>query len=521
MTPLEHRLYCERVEAERCRRDMHRYMEKVAWPVVEPGTKFKDNWHLHQICEALDAVLKNQVGNLLINMPPRFMKSLLVAVGFPTFAWIDQPAMRFIYASYSANLSTRDAVKSRRVIESNLYQDYYGDIYQLTSDQNVKTRYDNSRTGSRLTSSVGGVGTGEGGDVIVVDDPHNVLESDSDTTREEAVRWWKETMSTRLNDPDLGHKIIVMQRVHENDLAGEMIREGGYEHLCIPMHFEEKRVIVNGYTARKEEAKDPRTKEGELAWPARYSAGAIAVMEVAMGAYAVAGQFQQRPSPRGGSLFAPDLIEILDICPAGPITWVRAWDLAATEEKTGVKPAYTAGIKVGRDKHNRIIIANMKRERLGPLGVELLITNTASQDGKSVKISLPQDPGQAGKVQKNTYIGKLIGYNVSATPETGSKMQRAEPAAAQVEAGNVFMVRGPWNEEFINELRTFPTGTFKDQVDAFSRAIGELTEPPSGAENFLAWATAKAERLKAEQEKRDKQVSGTQTTLVGMVRNHA
>lgn len=491
MSPTELRVYKQRILAEKCRRSLRLYAQHVVWPVVEGHSRpFKGNWHIDAICDHLEACARNEIRNLLINLPPRFMKSLLISVGFPTWLWLDKPEQQLITASYAKDLATRDAVKSRRVMDSRLYQDNYGDVFQLSSDQNVKNRYENDKNGHRIATSVGGIGTGEGGDFILCDDPHNVLEGESDVVRSEVLTWWAETMTTRLNDPATGHRIVIMQRVHELDLSGFVLEQGGYEHLFVPMRYEEGRTcvtVLGNY--------DPRTKEGELAWPERLPEEEVALLERTMGPYAIAGQFQQTPGARGGALFNVDKLQVVAAAPAG-MRIVRGWDLAATEEKVGANPAWTAGVSMGIDRLGRIFIVDVKRERLGPLAVETIITGTAKTDGKRVRISLPQDPGAAGKIVAANYVSKLKGYIAKASVETGSKVQRAEPFAAQVEAGNVFMVAGTWNHLYREELRTFPAGAFKDQVDASSRAFAELIDMPSGADNIIEYYKQLAMRLK-------------------------
>ena len=129
------------------------------------------------------------------------MKSLLVSVFFPAWAWLQRPELRFLYSSYAAQLSTRDSLKTRRVIMSPWYQQRWGNIYRIVSDQNVKNKFENDKTGFRLATSSGGSNTGEGGDIIVADDPHNVIDGESDLVREGTVDWWNTSMSTRGNDP--------------------------------------------------------------------------------------------------------------------------------------------------------------------------------------------------------------------------------------------------------------------------------------------------------------------------------
>jgi hypothetical protein len=211
---------------------------RQAWHVVEPGTPFVPGWHLDAICEHLEAISRGDIRNLLITIPPRHMKSLAVSVFWPCWEWIRWPQRRWLYASYAESLSIRDSLRCRRLIQSPWYQSCFGDRFKLTEDQNEKHRFENDHSGCRIASSVGGSNTGEGGDRIVCDDPHNVQEGESEVIRRNACDWWDRVMSTRLNDPKTGAKVIIMQRVHETDLAGHVLEQGGYEHLCLPAEYE-------------------------------------------------------------------------------------------------------------------------------------------------------------------------------------------------------------------------------------------------------------------------------------------
>jgi len=206
--------------------------------VVEPATDYKDGWHIKAICDHLQAVTDGRIRDLLINVPPRHMKSLCVSVFWPTWVWTRKPGVRWLFVSYAQRLSTRDSLKRRRLIQSPWYQKNWGPLYRLTGDQNEKTRFENSATGYCLATSVDGTNTGEGADVIVCDDPHNVRERESEVQRENVTTWWDEVMSTRLNDPNTGARVIVMQRVHEGDLSGHVLNKGGWDHLCLPAEYE-------------------------------------------------------------------------------------------------------------------------------------------------------------------------------------------------------------------------------------------------------------------------------------------
>src|SRR5690348_10187644 len=207
------------------------------------------------------------------------------------------PERRWLYSSYAAQLSIRDSVKCRRLIESPWYQRLWGNCFALTSDQNTKGRFDNDRSGYRLSTSVGGAVTGEGGDRIVCDDPHNMQEAESNPIRKMTLDWWDVVMSTRMNDPKTAGMVVVMQRCHQQDLSGHLLEQGGWDHLCLPAEYEgPSRVTSIGFS-------DPRTVIGELLWKERYGTPEIEDLKRRLGSYAAAGQLQQHPSPLGGGIF--------------------------------------------------------------------------------------------------------------------------------------------------------------------------------------------------------------------------
>src|SRR5262245_5883031 len=286
----------DEIDAEMAGRGLLEFVRQ-AWPIVEPSTSFVPGWHIDAIIEHLEAVTRGQIRNLLINVPPRHMKSLLVSVFWPAWEWIRFPQRRWLYSSYAASLGIRDSVNCRRLIESPWYQRRWGRVFKLNSDQNTKGRFDNNRTGYRLTTSVGGAVTGEGGDMIVLADPHNVQEAESDPVRRGTLEWYDVVMSTRVNDPRTASKVVVMQRCHQQDLSGHLLEQGGWEHLCLPAEYEGTPCVTSiGWS-------DPRIQHGELLWPERFGAAEIESLKRSLGSYGAAGQLQQRPSPAGGGIF--------------------------------------------------------------------------------------------------------------------------------------------------------------------------------------------------------------------------
>lgn len=272
---------------------------RQAWPILEPATPYVHGWHVDAIADHLTAVTQGQIRRLLINMPPRHMKSLAISVFWPSWSWTEQPELRWLFASYALSLSKRDSLKCRRLIESPWYQERWGGVFQLTGDQNEKLRFENDHTGYRLATSVGGAATGEGGDIVVIDDPHNANEAESDTIREGVIEWFDGVMSTRLNDPKRGRMVTVMQRAHSKDVAGHILECGGWEHLCLPAEYEPKpQVYVTSLGFE-----DPRTEPGELLWPERFGRAEIDSLKKSLGSYRAAGQLQQRPAPADGGIF--------------------------------------------------------------------------------------------------------------------------------------------------------------------------------------------------------------------------
>lgn len=522
-----------RLDAEESLLDFVRLM----WRSVEPRRRLIEGWCLECLCEHLEAVHFGQIGQLLVNIPPGMMKSLLINVFFPSWEWgpRNRPDLRYVSFSYSSDLTVRDNVKARKVMASPLYQRLWGDRFAFSREQNAKNLFANDHSGLRYATSVLGVGTGERGDRIVIDDAHKVSEVESPIMRMRTRRWFSNEIVTRIND-DGSVVLAVGQRTHLDDVYGLMLKEDlGFEWLCLPMEFEGKNraftqvprkgvppidvalIQVPGesiprwvtraeakagiesgeipaatpMTFVKRTLQDRRTKEGEMLWPERFSKSFVENrlkrgLRAEGGNYAVAAQLQQRPIPREGGLFHREDFRFIDRAPNRNVSWVRGWDLAGTKKKNS---PYTASAKMALDGTD-VIIADVDRDQMESRMVYERIAAMVIQDGPNVVQDFPQDPGQAGKDQKR-HIRKLIRdlaarhpelgeVVVRFSPETGSKETRAAALAADGEAGTLYLVRGPWNDAFIAECVLFPAG-FSDQVDAASRARSRLvrTEPVS------------------------------------------
>ena len=470
------------IEREACSRSLATYIRR-AWAVVEPAMAYIHGWHIDAMAEHLEAVSAGEITRLYIAVPPGCMKSLTVDVFWPTWEWGpgNKPHLRYLATSHSERLALRDNVKARRLIDSPWYTELWGDSVKLTSDQNEKRKFENTATGFREAMPFKSL-TGSRGDRVLIDDPLSVDDALSEPLREAVNNTFLEAIPTRVNDPVRSAIVVIQQRLHMRDIIGIIeSKELGYESLILPMEYEKGRILVSSIGF-----KDPRKEEGELLFPERFPRTVIDRDKKILGAVAVACQFQQRPMPREGGMFKRDWFEIVPYAPLD-IEWVRGWDLAATEASAKSNPPYTAGVKIGRCRSTGVFyIGHATRGQLSAAKVEELIANVAALDGKQTIIDLPQDPGQAGKSQIRYLVSQLAGYTVKFNAESGSKEQRAAPLASQAEAGNVKIVAGAWNEDYLAEAILFPNGTFKDQIDASSRAFARLIPVESDDDDVSA-----------------------------------
>lgn len=457
-------------ERELCSRSLA-YFAQRAWRILEPATRLEWNWVLDGICAHLEAVTRGECTRLLMNVPPGTMKSLLTGVIWPAWEWgpAGRPDRRFIGSSYKQTLAIRDSMKSRRLIQSRWYQQRWP--IKMMQDRDAKTDYENQYTGFREAMAFTSA-TGSRGDRVILDDPLSVDDANSEVELANCERTFTEALPTRVNN-DQSAIVVIMQRLHERDVSGLILdRELPYVHWCIPMRFEAERRCVTPFYS------DPRTEDGELMFEDRFPESQVQELERTLGEYATAGQLQQRPAPRGGGMFRRSDFCVIPAEPAG-FRWVRGWDLAATES-TGA--ARSAGVRMGIGDNNRICIAHVVKEQASAAGVERLVGQTAAADGVEVEGSIPQDPGSAGKSWGFHLLTKaLMGYVYEMSPETGDKETRAMPLAAQVRAGNVDIVAGSWNQDFLDEAASFPMGKFKDQIDAATRAFDKLMKPTAKA----------------------------------------
>lgn len=486
-----------------CENSFLLFVEK-AWPIIEGNAPFLYGWHVKAICEHLEALFCLDITRLIINLPPRLGKSNLCSVLFPAWVWINDPNSRFLYSSYAQVLSVRDSVKCRRLIQSNWYQRLWGSKFRLMGDVNNKLRFDNDKTGYRIASSVGGSNTGEGGHYEIVDDPNNVLTSDSEVIRTSTNEWHDFVMSSRHSGTiDQFRRLVVQQRTHEKDVTGNILAkdDARWIHLCLPMEFEENRrcVTIPLRSTNGKPWKDPRKKEGELLWPQgvdRKNLELFKTKDFHNDSYRIAGQLQQRPSPAGGGIlkeewFKPwkqkDLPEFEYI--------IQSWDTALTSSVSSCYSACTTwGVFKDRGDIRNIMLLSLFRERVEYPDLRKMATRLYN----NYEDNYIDEPILGGKNTPDLILieAKVSGYSLFSDLMSanlpvmkfdpnrhGDKVGRCRTISHLIENGLVWLQTERPNHEFYTEdsemllesAVNFPNAESNDVIDSLSQAFIWIT----------------------------------------------
>lgn len=447
---------------------LHHFIQTF-WHIVEPAKPFIDGWHIRAICDHLEACKDYQIKKLIICMPPRHAKSLICSVFFPAWLWASEEtaSRRFINATYAHELTVRDAIKMRDIVTHYDYKNMFIPTWQLKDDQNQKRRFGNTAGGFRFSTSVGGTMTGEGGDYIIIDDPLSAKLAQSELERAKVLDWWKTTMSTRANDPQKISRILIMQRLHENDLAGELIAEGDWDRLILPAEFDPKSKIIS-HTGLN--WKDPRTKENELLWPQRFNREAIDSLKIDLGSQAANAQLQQNPSPGEGGLFKRFWWKHTDKTPSDIQEIAQFWD---TAQKPGLTNDYSVCATWAKTT-NSFVRLHLWRGKVGTPELEQLAVSLYEMWKPNTVVIEDKSSGSA-LIQYLLYNTTLP---VIPFMPKFSKVVRATSVTPIVEAGKcLLMPLGIVNEngraidldeEFLSEHEKFPMGAHDDMVDTTS-----------------------------------------------------
>ena len=470
-------------KAELCRRSLFYFMQEF-WPEVSSETP-KWNWHISYLAEELEQIAYRVANNqpkehdLIINIPPGTTKSITATIMFPVWCWTNWYYMKFITASYSSALSLEHAEASRDLIRSEHFKLLFPEL-TIKQDKDTKSNFRCQKAekrrdtilyqhlgGNRYSTSVGGTLTGFHAHMIIIDDPIDPNAAASDVKLKAANKWMEQTASTRKVDKEVTATILIQQRLHQDDPSGHMLNADA-ENI--------KLISLPGQIRDYEDCLFPKDLKSKyvdnLLDPERMSWKVMEGLKKRMGQYGFAGQIGQKPTPPGGGMFKTDNFQSVDSVPApAPQFTVRYWDKAGTKDGG----AYTVGVKVGKFANGRFIVLDVKRGQWESGKREQIIKDTTEADGRNVGVWIEQEPGSSGKESAQATIRNLAGYICKADSPTGDKVYRADPFSVAVNNGDVMILRGLWNKDFIDEYSYFPFSTFKDQVDAGSGAFSKLT----------------------------------------------
>lgn len=472
------------LDRELVKRGGLRAFVKLAWPIIEP-VPLVSNWHVDLICEVLQAAFDREIRKFIINIPPGCMKSRLVASLYPAWCWAEDPTECFLYASFDQGLSDRDARSMRDIVASQWFQDRWPEAKLPRSAVRQVRDFKNSRGGWRFSTSVGGKGTGRHPHQIIVDDPIKPADTigGADTTRKAidgCISWYRGTISTRQADPVNTIHGLIMQRLHDNDLAGALSAEWAgdpaFVHVMLPMHFDRTRAFSFPALGLA----DPRTDDKALLWPQRFPEPEVDKLTQALGIFADA-QLEQDPVAKEGGTFKLNWIQywspggsIANTVSLPPIgTDVISWD-CAFKGKDSSDPSCGGAL---RRAMGRFFVLDVEWGRWDFPGLQHAVIRLCQRNPRIIK-KLVEDKANGPAIIASLQ-GKFPGF-VEVNPE-GGKEARANAVAGLFQAKLVFLPHPslfPWVTPLIQELIRFPRASHDDGVDMLTQGLVHLYQGP-------------------------------------------
>lgn len=462
------------------------YFFRKSWRVLEPQTRLLTNWHQGCIAEYLTAARQGQVKRLIVNIPPRYTKSLLCSVAFPAWVWTEDPHLRFMSVSYSGSLATKHSMDRRTLISSPWYQQGYRDAFALQHGDTLKTRFSNDKRGHMIATSMLATGTGLGGNFLLFDDPHDTTRAASKIKRERDLAEFDRKWRNRLDDKENGVMVIVMQRLDEMDLTGHVCdREGTTEiggvwtQLKLPATAPE-RVVVQMPISKTEVVRE----QGDVLHEARQNAAALAAEKEAMGSYDYAGQYDQEPAPREGGILKKAYWRYYTELPQKIDEMAISVDCTFTDTSKADFVAIGVWARKGPDRY----LVDLAVKRLGFAATCHAILAMRIKHPKARRVLIEKKAN--GDAVIETLRKKISGILPFPEPgkKMGSKEERAEACTPELESGCVYLP-GPaasppgFVADFIMECARFPRGKNDDRVDQFTQIM-------------LYWASRQTDLLK-------------------------
>lgn len=451
------------LDRRQMRKSLAPFVKKVV-ATVDPGAVYRHNWHIDVICEYLEACTSGDIRRLIINIPPRHLKTIIVSVAWPAWLLGRNPSEQILSTTYSASLSMRDSVNCRLVIQSEWYKQVFPEV-ELAGDMNMKSEFVTTMRGHRIATSVGGTSIGRGGKFLLLDDPLNPLQALSDVEREKGNTWVDQNFLTRFNDEKTGCAVLVMQRLHTDDPTGHFLEKGGWEHLRIPLEAEKKEIWDFGSVQKTREA-------GEILHPERMGEVEIAQKKVDLGSYGYAGQYQQRPAPREGGMIQMSWFKRYKTPPKNFIRRIHSWDTAQKEKELN---DFSALLDWGETEDGYYLL-NVYKKKLRYPRLKKKVVGFYDKDNPDA--ILIEDKSSGSSLIQDLEDDKETKYPVIAIEPCGDKVTRLDTCSPVVEAGNVFLPeRAEWLVDFENNISNFPNVPVKDEVDAFSQFLNWIKKP--------------------------------------------
>jgi predicted phage terminase large subunit-like protein len=467
------------------RRDCSAFVRKV-FATLESGQAFVPNWHLEAIAYQLERVRRGEIKRLIINLPPRSLKSVMASIAFPAFVLGHDPSRRIICISYSGDLAKKHANDFRAVLEAPWYRELFPGT--RIGQKDSETEIELTARGSRLATSVGGTLTGRGGDLIIIDDPLKPDDAHSEAKRNTANEWFKNTLLSRLDDKRTGGIIIVMQRLHMDDLTGFVTSQSDeWEILELPAIADAEEHIPISDT------KTYFRRVGEALSPEREPLSILENMKSQLSSDAFSAQYQQKPVPPGGAMIKRDWIERYQELPPHRerSLILQSWDTAS---KGGPENDFSVCTTWVISCAGRWYLVDVWRKRVDYPALKAAVRDLALQH--AANRVLVEDAG-AGTSLVQELLGKVDG--IVAVMADGNKLTRMSVATAKFESGLVYLPeRASWLADFEAELFAFPGGRHDDQCDSVSQALSDRNceSPMKISAEALAASRVKSPRMR-------------------------
>lgn len=446
------------------RTDLSSFIRR-SFATVAPGSTYQHNWHTDAIAYQLERVARGENMRLIITMPPRSLKSIAASVAFPAWLLGRDPRMRILAVSYAEGLSEKFALDSLKVIEAPWYRACFP-ATRIAKGRGGRADFETTKGGGRFSTSIGGTVTGRGGDIIVLDDPHKPEEAMSEVKRQQVIEWYRTTLLSRLNDPMSGPIVLILQRVHEADLAGVLLEQGGWEHLDLQAIAEEPVEIDLGRRGVIQR------EEGHLLHPERLPRDLLERLRQELGSYVFAAQYQQRPAPLEGGLVKWNWFKTYDSLPVQHPNdrIVQSWDTASKADEANDYSVGTTWLVRGADAW----LVDLYRARLEYPDLRKRICSEADRHGATSV--LIEDAGSGTQLIQDLKGGTRL--NVIGIRPKDDKATRLMVVTPSIEAGRLALpAEAPWLADFRRELMLFPNGKHDDQVDSLTQFLTWLGKP--------------------------------------------